>query len=40
MLLDVHELAPSVRDVLAGADAREPFVNPDGRSRCTAWLTS
>jgi hypothetical protein len=32
MLVDVHELAPSVGDLLAEAEAREPFVNPDGRS--------
>ncbi len=32
MLVDVHELAPSVDDLLAGAERREPFLNPDGRS--------
>lgn len=32
MLVDVHALAPSVDDLLAGAEERRPFVNPDGRS--------
>ena len=32
MLVDVHPLAPSVEALLAGAERREPFVNPDGRS--------
>lgn len=32
MLSDVRVLAPSVSDLLAGAQRREPFVNPDGRS--------
>ena len=32
MLVDVRALAPSVDELLAGADRREPFVNPDGRS--------
>ena len=32
MLVDVHALAPSVDDLLAGAERREAFVNPDGRS--------
>lgn len=33
MLVDVQRrLAPSVDDLLAGAERREPFVNPDGRS--------
>ena len=32
MLSAVHELAPSVDELLAGAERREPFVNPDGRS--------
>lgn len=32
MLFDVREVAASVDDLLAGADGREPFVNPDGRS--------
>ena len=32
MLVDVHELAPSVDVLLAGAERREPFLNPDGRS--------
>jgi hypothetical protein len=33
MLDDVHALAPSADDLLAGAEDRQPFVNPDGRSR-------
>jgi len=33
MLGDVHALAPSADDLLAGAEDRRPFVNPDGRSR-------
>ncbi len=32
MLVDVRHLAPSVEDLLAGVERREPFVNPDGRS--------
>lgn len=32
MLVDVRDLAPSVDELLAGAERREPFVNPDGRS--------
>jgi hypothetical protein len=32
MLVDVHELAPSLDALLAGSERREPFVNPDGRS--------
>ena len=32
MLVDVPTLAASVTDLLAGAERREPFVNPDGRS--------
>lgn len=32
MLVDVHALAPSVDDLLAGAEGRDRFVNPDGRS--------
>jgi hypothetical protein len=32
MLTDVRTVAPSVEDLLAGAERREPFVNPDGRS--------
>ena len=32
MLLDQRALAPSVEALLAGAERREPFVNPDGRS--------
>lgn len=32
MLVDVHRLAPSVDELLAGVERREPFVNPDGRS--------
>ncbi len=32
MLVEVSDLAPSVDDLLAGVDRREPFVNPDGRS--------
>lgn len=32
MLVDVHHLAPSVEDLLAGAERREPFVNLDNRS--------
>jgi hypothetical protein len=32
MLADVHRLAPSVDELLAAAERREPFVNPDGRS--------
>ncbi len=33
MLVDVRALAPSVADLLAGAEDRRPFANPDGRSR-------
>lgn len=32
MLVDVHRLAPSVDDLLAGVEGRRPFANPDGRS--------
>ena len=32
MLVDVHTLATSVDELLAGVERREPFVNPDGRS--------
>lgn len=32
MLVDVHTLAPSVDDLLANVEGRQPFVNPDGRS--------
>src|SRR5919202_3747950 len=32
MLVEVHAAAPTVEDLLAGADDRRPFVNPDGRS--------
>jgi hypothetical protein len=32
MLSAVRSLAPSIEDLLAAADRREPFVNPDGRS--------
>lgn len=32
MLTDVRALAPSVDELLGGAERREPFVNPDGRS--------
>ena len=32
MLVDVRDPAPSVEELLAHADRREPFVNPDGRS--------
>ena len=32
MLVDVRELAPSIEDLLASVENREPFVNPDGRS--------
>lgn len=32
MLGDVHALAASVDELLAGSERREPFVNPDGRS--------
>jgi hypothetical protein len=32
MLDDVHALAASVEELLAGAEGRRPFVNPDGRS--------
>ena len=32
MLGDVHALAPSADDLLAGAEDRRPFVNPDSRS--------
>jgi hypothetical protein len=35
MLVDVHRLAPSVDELLAGAERRESFVNPDGRSHTT-----
>ena len=33
MLVDVRPVAASVEELLAGAERREPFVNPDGRSR-------
>ena len=32
MLVDVHRLAASVDELLAGVERREPFLNPDGRS--------
>ena len=32
MLFDVRAVAPSVEELLAGAERCEPFVNPDGRS--------
>lgn len=32
MLVDMHSLASSIDALLAGAERREPFVNPDGRS--------
>lgn len=32
MLSDVHTAAPSVDDLLASAEDRRPFANPDGRS--------
>ena len=32
MLVDPRTVAPSVDELLAGAERREPFVNPDGRS--------
>ena len=32
MLVDMRAVASSVEDLLAGAERREPFVNPDGRS--------
>lgn len=32
MLVDVRAVASSVDELLAGAERREPFVNPDGRS--------
>lgn len=32
MLVDVHTVAPTVEDLLAGAEDRRPFVNVDGRS--------
>lgn len=32
MLAEMHRLAPTVDDLLAGAEHRRPFVNPDGRS--------
>jgi hypothetical protein len=32
MLVDMHALAPSINELLAGAERREQFVNPDGRS--------
>ena len=32
MLVDVHRLAPTVDELLAGVERREPFLNPDGRS--------
>jgi hypothetical protein len=32
MLVDVRAVASSVEELLAGAERREPFVNPDGRS--------
>ena len=32
MLVDVHRLAASVDELLAGCERREPFANPDGRS--------
>jgi hypothetical protein len=41
MLVDVHDLAPSIDALLACAERREPFVNPDGRSSAAferAWI--
>ncbi len=41
MLIDVRTVAPSLDDLLAGAERREPFVNPDGRSAAAferVWL--
>lgn len=38
---DVHRVADSVDELLAGAEGREPFVNPDGRSTTAferVWL--
>ena len=38
---DVHRVAASVDELLAGAPRREPFVNPDGRSTTTferVWI--
>ena len=32
MLVDVRRVAPSVDELLAAVERREPFVNPDGRS--------
>lgn len=32
MLVDMRRLASSVDELLAGAERREPFINPDGRS--------
>ena len=32
MLVDVHTVAPTVEELLAGAEDRRPFVNVDGRS--------
>jgi hypothetical protein len=32
MLVEMHQLASSVEELLVAADRREPFVNPDGRS--------
>ncbi|MEA2829007.1 MAG: hypothetical protein QOG43_3446 [Actinomycetota bacterium] len=40
-VLDVHAVASSVEELLAGAERREPFVNPDGRSSAVferVWL--
>lgn len=41
MLVDMHQVAPSVDDLLSGTERREPFVNPDGRSSATferVWI--
>jgi hypothetical protein len=41
MLVDVRKIAPSVEDLLRGAERREPFDNPDGRSAAAferVWL--
>ncbi len=41
MLVDVHVPARSVDDLLAGAERREPFLNPDGRSHAAferVWI--
>lgn len=41
MLARMHDPAPSVDELLAGAERREPFANPDGRSAATferVWI--